>query len=149
MNLGAFGAVIYFANTTGGEEIDDLKGLGWKAPVVGGAFVVFLVALVGLPPTTGFVGKLNLFQAAIREGYVWLAVVAGLNTAISLFYYFRIVKSMYLEAPEKARFESTHVSPLLAVLLVVLAVGTLWFGVGPGVAQLKEYAAESQTLLVR
>ncbi|MBI3818624.1 MAG: NADH-quinone oxidoreductase subunit N [Planctomycetes bacterium] len=149
MNLGAFGAVIYFANTTSGEEIDDLRGLGWRAPVVGVTFIIFLVALVGLPPTSGFVGKYNLFVAAIRNGYQWLAVVAGLNTAISLFYYFRIAKAMYLRDPDEGRFKTVTPSPMLAGLLVLLAFGTLWFGIGPGVAQLQDYAAVSQTLTTR
>lgn len=149
MNLGAFGAIIYFANTTNGEEIEDLRGFGWRSPVVAATFVVFLVALVGLPPTTGFVAKYNLFVAAVKDGYQWLAVVAGVNTAISLFYYFRIAKVMYLRGPEEGRFQKVQMSPTLAGLLVILAVGTLWFGIGPGVAQLQNYAAASQTVVAR
>ncbi|MFN0207314.1 MAG: NADH-quinone oxidoreductase subunit N [Planctomycetota bacterium] len=149
MNLGAFGAIIYFANTTGGEEIRDLRGLGWKSPVVGATFVIFLVALVGLPPTAGFVGKLLLFKASIAEGFAWLAVVAGVNTAISLFYYFRIVKALYLESNDQSTHEPKYASPALAFLLVILAFGTLWFGIGPGVSQLSVYAAESQTVIAR
>lgn len=149
MNLGAFGAVIYFANTTHGDELEDLRGLGWRAPIVAGSFVVFLVALVGLPPTAGFTGKYLLFEAAVKNGYQWLALVAGLNSAISLFYYFRIAKAMYLRSPEEGRFQQVHASPALAGLLVLLAIGTLWFGVGPGVGQLKNYAEASQTVVAK
>lgn len=147
MNLGAFGAVIYFANTTHGEEIEDLRGFGWRAPIVSASLVVFLVALVGLPPTAGFIGKLNLFKASIQNGYQWLAVVAGVNTAISLFYYFRIAKVMYLRAPAEGKNPPIQVSPMLAGLLIILAAGTVWFGIGPGVAQLQNYATQSQTVV--
>ena len=145
MNLGAFGAVIYFADTTGGEELEDLRGLGWKLPVVGVAFVTFLVALVGLPPTAGFTGKWFLFKAAVQKGYLWLAVVAAVNSAISLFYYFRIVKAMYLRPEGEARFTVVRSEPVFAGLLVLLAAGTLWFGVQ--FQPLLSYIAFSQNVL--
>jgi NADH-quinone oxidoreductase subunit N len=63
MNLGAFGVVIYLANATGTEELDDLRGMGWKAPWVCGALVVFLLSLTGVPPTAGFIGKYYLMVA--------------------------------------------------------------------------------------
>ena len=149
MNLGAFGAVIYFANTTHGEEIDDLKGLGWKSPIVGAAFVVFLISLIGIPPTAGFTGKYFLFVTTIEKGYLWLAVVAGLNTAVSLFYYFRIAKALYLRPESEARFATVRSSPLFGGLLASLAVATIWFGVGPGYAWLLDYSKYSQTILLR
>ncbi len=145
MNLGAFGAVIYFADTTGDEQVEDLRGLGWKAPVVGASFVVFLVALVGLPPTAGFIGKYFLFIAAIDRGFAWLAVVAGVNSAISLFYYFRIAKAMYLRPESEAKFVSVRPSPIFATLLVGLAFGTLWFGLAFG--RLSDWMHHSQSLI--
>ncbi|HKE01856.1 MAG TPA: NADH-quinone oxidoreductase subunit N [Planctomycetota bacterium] len=145
MNLGAFGAVIYFADTTGDEELEDLRGLGWKAPVVGAAFVTFLVALIGLPPTAGFPGKWFLFKAAVDKGYLWLAVVAAVNSAISLFYYFRIAKAMYLRPESDAKFATVRPAPAFAGLLVLLAAGTLFFGVG--FSPLFEYIDYSQNVL--
>jgi NADH-quinone oxidoreductase subunit N len=145
MNLGAFGAVIYFAETTGDEEIDDLRGLGWKMPLVGGAFVVFLVSLVGLPPTAGFPGKWYLFQASIERGYLWLAVVAAVNSAISLFYYFRIARAMYLRPESEAKFAPAPAKPVFAALLLALAGGTLALGLG--FSPLYQYVSYSQSVL--
>jgi NADH-quinone oxidoreductase subunit N len=147
MNLGAFGAVIYFANTTRGEELDDLRGLGWKAPIVGAAFVVFLVSLVGIPPTAGFAGKYYIFVATVQKGMTWLAVVAGVNTAISLFYYFRIARALYLRPESEAKFHAIRASAGFGALLTLLAAATVWFGVGPGLQWLSEYSHLSQTVL--
>ncbi|MBL8696387.1 MAG: NADH-quinone oxidoreductase subunit N [Planctomycetes bacterium] len=145
MNLGAFGVVMYYANTTGDEQIDDLKGLGWRSPLVAITMVAFLVALVGLPPTAGFIGKWFLFTAAVKKGFLWLAVVAGINSAISLFYYFRVARAMWLRPEEEAKYATVHASPAFAALLLVLAVGTVWFGVG--FDSLLRYCDYSQNLL--
>ncbi len=140
MNLGAFGAVIFLANRTGSEEIEDIRGLGWKSPWVGGAFIVFLLSLTGIPPTAGFFAKWYVFRAAIDGGFLWLAVVAGINTVISLFYYFRIGRMLFLRDGSEAFFEAPR-APWLAAVLLLLAFGTLWFGVFPGAA--REVAAEA------
>ena len=90
MNLGAF-AVVALA----GRELNDFAGLGRSRLAVGAAMVVFLISLVGVPPLAGFVGKLLFFGAAIEIGFTWLAVVAILNSVLSLAVYLRIVVSMY------------------------------------------------------
>jgi NADH-quinone oxidoreductase subunit N len=130
MNMGAFGVVIYLANQTGSEEIDDVRGLGWKSPWVGGTLVVFLLSLTGLPPTAGFIGKYYLFVATIERGYLWLAVLAGLNTVVSLFYYFRMAQALFLKSGDEAAFE-VRPKPVFAGALLLLAAATLWFGVMP------------------
>ncbi len=99
MNLGAFTCVIVISNQVGSENIDDYRGLGVRAPLLGVTFSIFLVSLIGIPPTAGFVGKFQLFMVAIQGGLVWLTVVAAVNTAISAYYYARILKNMYLETP--------------------------------------------------
>jgi len=125
MNLGAFGAVIYFANQTGNEEIDGLRGLGRQHPVAGIAFVVFLVSLTGLPPTAGFAGKWYLLLAALDGGLAWLALILVIMSVVSLFYYFRIVKTLYLR---EARPGGTKVrSPLLGGMLAALAAASIFF----------------------
>jgi len=134
MNLGAFGVIIYLANRTGSEEIEDFRGLGWKAPWVGSAFVVFLLSLTGLPPTAGFFGKYYLLIAVIQTKFLWLAVLAIINTVISLFYYFRIAKSLFLRHGEEAMFE-TRPSYLLGACVLLLAALTLWIGIFPGATQ--------------
>ena len=131
MNMGAFGVLIYLANRTGSEEIADIHGLGWKAPVVCGTMVVFLLSLTGVPPTAGFFGKYYLFVAALESGYGWLVVVAGLNTVVSLVYYFRIAKALFLRNEEEA-FVDVKVTKVFAFSLVVLALLTLYFGIFAG-----------------
>jgi NADH-quinone oxidoreductase subunit N len=125
MNLGAFGFLLYFEGVTGSEDVDSLKGLGWRYPLVSCAMVVLLVSLTGLPPTVGFYGKLLLFYEGVDAGYGWLVVIAALNSVVSLFYYFRVAKALFLATPEEGR---TIAQPVLASLITVLAVFTLVTG---------------------
>ena len=94
MNLGAFFIVIYVNDVIGGESFDDFNGLGWKMPYVGISMTLFMVALTGLPPTAGFVGKFYIFAAVIEAGskFYWLAFVGVINSVVSLYYYIRVVK---------------------------------------------------------
>ncbi len=93
MNLGAFAVVAHV-----GRDLEGFTGLGRSAPWTGGAMVVFLLSLVGVPPLAGFVGKLLLFGAAMETGYSWLAVVAILNSVLSLGVYLRVIVPMYRPA---------------------------------------------------
>ncbi len=131
MNLGAFGVLIFLANRTGSEEIADIHGMGWKAPMVGGTMIVFLLSLTGVPPTAGFFGKYYLFVAAIQSGYGWLVVVAGLNTVISLVYYFRIAKALFLRGEEEA-FVEIQGGKVFSLALLFLALLTIYFGIFAG-----------------
>ena len=98
MNLGAFFVLIYANNVLNVETIKDFNGFGSKSPFLAGCMVLFLLSLTGLPPTSGFIAKFYLFAAMIEaEKFYWLAIIAVLNTVISLFYYFSIAKSMYLD----------------------------------------------------
>jgi proton-translocating NADH-quinone oxidoreductase chain N len=118
MNLGAF-AVVALA----GRELRDFKGLGRSRPAAGAAMVVFLVSLVGVPPLAGFVGKFLLFGAVIEAGFTWLAVVAILNSVLSLAVYLRIVVPMY-QTPKEAPAGERPVTAVWAVALVAtVAVG--------------------------
>jgi len=126
MNLGAFGFLLYFEGITGSEDIESLKGLGWKAPVVSIAMVAFLVSLTGLPPTVGFFGKYLLFVQGIDAGYGWLVFIAALNSVVSLFYYFRVAKALFLSEPSE---QSVAPQPILTGFLTILAVGTVIFGI--------------------
>ena len=80
-----------------------------RQPVAAFAMLLFMLSLGGIPPTAGFMGKFWLFGAAIEAGYVWLAVIGVLNSAISLYYYIRIVVFMYLE--EGRRRSESGVQP--------------------------------------
>jgi NADH-quinone oxidoreductase subunit N len=129
--LGAFGCAMALANRFGAEDTEDYRGLGWSAPWTSAAFVVFLVSLTGLPPTIGFVGKWYLFNAALSSGLAWLAVVLALNTVVSLFYYFKIARALFLrgEAETEPGIVARGPLPALAyATLIALAGATLWFG---------------------
>jgi proton-translocating NADH-quinone oxidoreductase chain N len=122
-NVGAFAVVAGH-----GRTLRDLAGLGRYAPWAGGAMVVFLISLVGIPPTAGFVGKLLLFGAAIGSGYAWLAVIAILNSVLSLAVYLRVVVPMY-GTPKEARTAGLPVVAAWVVsLILVLAVGLAALG---------------------
>jgi NADH-quinone oxidoreductase subunit N len=106
MNVGAFVVVILVAEATGSESILDYKGLAKRHPVAAVSFAIFLFSLTGLPPFAGFAGKWYLFYAVFERidgpgggWYGMLALVGALNTAISLYYYVRIVRAMFIDAP--------------------------------------------------
>ena len=131
MTAGAFAMVILLrTETVKGDLIEDFAGLSQVKPIAAAAMVIFLLSLTGIPPTAGFVGKFYLFSAAINAGYVWLALIAVINTAISLFYYMRVAMVMYMqEAPTALTLSSSR--PLyVAVTFAVL--GTLIIGIYPG-----------------
>jgi len=129
MNLGAFYVVIYVQGKFGGENFENFNGLGWKMPFVGVVMTLFMVALTGLPPTAGFIGKFYIFAAVIEAGsqYYWLAFVGVINSVISLYYYIRVVKHMYLFG-ERSESISMPSSKLVTVVLLVLAIPTFIFG---------------------
>ncbi|HWU40923.1 MAG TPA: proton-conducting transporter membrane subunit, partial [Candidatus Acidoferrum sp.] len=106
-------------------------GLAQKSPLAAGIMLLFLLSLTGIPPTAGFVGKFYLFAAAVSAGYIWLALIAVINSAISLFYYMRVVMVMYMrEAPAEGIVLSR--SPALYFALLLAAVVTLILGIYPG-----------------
>src|SRR6266478_1097055 len=132
MNVGAFLVIIAVARVTGGEQITDFRGLGSKAPIAAFALTVFLFSLTGIPPFAGFVGKYLIFAAVMQRGGFWnvlLAVIGVLNSAVSLFYYARIIKAMYLEeGPEAApvSIPRLYTGVLLALAVPILALGVYW-----------------------
>ncbi|MEO8382879.1 MAG: NADH-quinone oxidoreductase subunit N [Acidobacteriota bacterium] len=111
-----------------GEKVDDFNGLNSRAPFWAFAMIVFLLSLGGIPPTAGFIGKYLLFYAAVQSGFGWLAVIAVLMSAVSMFFYFRLVMAMYLKEGREARL--TGGGSLKVVALIALAV-TLIFGILP------------------
>ena len=118
MNLGAFAVVLQ-----AGRQIGDFTGLWRTSPWAAAAMAVFLFSLVGVPPLAGFVGKFLLFGAAIDAGYVWLAVVAILNSVLSLGVYLRVVVPMFLE-PKKSPARSPLVAAVwAAAFFATVAVG--------------------------
>jgi len=101
MNIGAFLVVMIVANETGREDIEGFRGLAWRggaAPAV--AMAIFLFSLTGLPPLAGFVGKFYLFAAVVRQQFYVLALVGVINSVISLYYYARVVRTMFFDFPD-------------------------------------------------
>ena len=134
MNLGAFLVVMIVAQATGSETIHDCRGLARRAPLAAIAFAVFLFSLTGLPPFAGFTGKWYLFYAVVERvagpgggWYFLLALVGALNTAVSLYYYARIIRAMFLDAP----VSTAPVEPRLVqqILLGAFTTALLVFGV--------------------
>ncbi len=143
MNLGAF-AVVIMLRTEGfkGEAISDYEGLAKSQPLTSALMLVFMFSLTGIPPTAGFVGKFYLFMAAVDAGYTWLALVAVIFSAISAYFYLRIVMYMYMREPRTEIALSTSASTNLALAVTVLAV--LIIGVLPsGVIELARAAVMS------
>jgi NADH-quinone oxidoreductase subunit N len=132
MNLGAFTVCQAVRDRTGGELVHDFRGLGVREPVLAVAMVVFLLSLTGLPPLAGFIGKFYLFAAVIERGGFWywvLALIGVFNSAVSLYYYMRIAKSMYLSAPlteEPLRAGRGYLAITAALAVPVLLLGIYW-----------------------
>jgi NADH-quinone oxidoreductase subunit N len=139
MNLGAFALVTYLRRREiAGDEVKDFAGLFQRAPWMAIAMGIFLLSLAGIPPTAGFVGKLFLFGAAIKAQYYGLAVIAVLNTAVSVYFYFRIVVMMWMKEPapkQPAYAESWGLSAVVVVALFFTLLVGVWPARFIGLAQ--------------
>jgi NADH-quinone oxidoreductase subunit N len=127
-NIGAFAVIVVMSRYVEGEDLERYSGLGRRAPVLSGILTLCLLSLAGLPPLAGFFSKLYLFWAAAEQG-LYVTVVWGLiNSAISLYYYARVIRQMYLEEPTTEQPVSVGLAPsvsLAAAALGVLAIGLL------------------------
>jgi NADH-quinone oxidoreductase subunit N len=146
MQLGAFAIVIMMRRQDiVGDELKDLSGLAFRHPFAAFAMLLFMLSLGGIPPTAGFMGKFWLFGAAIEAGYVWLAVIGVLNSAISLYYYIRIVVFMYVK--KETTGSEPVMSPALTVTLAAAVVATIALGIYPRpLFELAEVSAQSLTI---
>ncbi len=126
-NLTAFAVILFVAEATGGERITNFRGLWRTAPIAASMMAIAMFSLVGLPPTAGFVGKYYLFIAVLEEQLYWLAIVGVLNTVISLYYYARVIKVMFLEESAEAD-GPLFMQPAYALLLLLLSVPVVYFG---------------------
>lgn len=123
-----------------GEKITDYNGLAKRAPLLAFAMMLFLFSLAGVPPLAGFTSKFVLFSGAIFDAdgsgvmtqWVWLAFVAILNSAISLYYYVRVIKAMYIEKPAKDAAGKIKIPKTFAIAIAVCAVLVIVLGVFPG-----------------
>ncbi len=132
MNIGAF-AVLVLAGKKGEENLtlDGIQGFGYKRPLLGVAMTIFLFSLMGIPTTAGFMGKFYIFAGAIKAGYIWLAVIGVLNSAISLYYYLRVMVAMYFKEPSQD-YGWVKIDAGTAVSLVLAIAGVFYLGLWPG-----------------
>ncbi|MBP7148290.1 MAG: NADH-quinone oxidoreductase subunit N [Acidobacteria bacterium] len=129
-NLGAFALVAMLRREgMAGDRVEDFAGMARRAPWLAAAMTVFLLSLAGIPATAGFIGKWWLFASAIEGGFGWLAVVAAVNTAISLYYYVRVIVKMYMDVPGDALAYS--LTPAVTAAIVIALAGTLIIGLWP------------------
>ncbi len=137
MNIGAF-AIIIMLRSEGfkGDSISDYEGLSKTHPWAAALMLIFMFSLTGIPPTAGFIGKLYIFMAAINAGYTWLVIIAVIFSAISAYFYLRIVMYMYMRDP-KVSVQLTTSFPQ-GVVLAVTTAAVLIIGVFP--AALVEFA---------
>jgi NADH-quinone oxidoreductase subunit N len=130
MNLGAFTVISYLENQYQVIEIAEYRGLAYNRPMLAVCMTLFLLSLGGLPPTAGFFGKFYLFRAVLQAGHVWIVVLAVINSAISFYYYLRVVISMFTPEKEMAPAAARVSTPLL-IVLVLTVVGTITLGLFP------------------
>ena len=132
MQLGAFAVVAAMRRSdVVGDELKDLTGLSRRSPMMAFAMLFFMLSLGGIPPTAGFMGKVWLFGAAIDAGFIWLAVIAVANSAVSLYYYLRVVVFMWINDETAPATSPLAVGPAMTTALVVAVVGTVVFGLYP------------------
>jgi NADH-quinone oxidoreductase subunit N len=129
MNLGAFTVVIIISNALDSDMLSAYQGLGQRAPFLAAALALFLLSLTGIPPLAGFIGKFFVFSAAVQAKMFWLAVAIAINSIVAAFYYFRIIRLMYLTNP----IEVTPINKpvYLQTALLIALLGTVIIGIYP------------------
>ena len=149
MNMGAFAVVTLIARR--GDQrtsVDDYNGIGLASPVLAFSLSLFLLSLLGMPLTAGFMGKIVVFGAALKQGYVWLVVIGVLNTAISAYYYLRLIIVMFFRERSGA-WEVPAIPASVAVALVITILGVFYLGLFPGRVMSLFQAKPTTTVVVR
>jgi NADH-quinone oxidoreductase subunit N len=126
-NLAAFGVASVIAEKTGKENVDDYKGLYQSNPFLSWILTLALFSLAGIPPTAGFFGKLFLLTAGASKGSYMFITVAALNMIISLYYYLRIVRAMFMDKNEQS-IEKIKTNPVTKFALIICAAGIVLVG---------------------
>ncbi len=132
INIGAFAVIEVIAHRGDRRtEISDYAGIGFKTLGLASALSLFLLSLAGIPLTAGFVGKLLVFKSAWAAGFHALVIVAVINSAISWYYYLRVIVAMFFAEPATG-FKSPKLARSLVTALVLAVLGTLYLGILPG-----------------
>jgi NADH-quinone oxidoreductase subunit N len=141
VKLGAFLIVAHLGGP--GErrvDIEDFTGLGRRQPAMAACLSLFLLSLLGLPITAGFLGKFYVFNAALESNLIWLAIILALNSVIGSYYYLRVIVAMYMREPT-AEIPVEPVPWTLAAVLWIAAAGTVYAGLFP--ARIIDFAAKA------
>src|ERR1051325_5392601 len=132
MNLGAFAVVQLIArNGDRRTSIEDYSGIGFESPVLAFSFSLFMLSLLGMPFTAGFIGKVMVFGAAIDQGYYLLVVIGVLNTAVSAYYYLRLIIVMFF-GERLTAWTAPRIPASVGVALLLTVLGVLYLGIFPG-----------------
>jgi len=127
--IAVFAAVIITSHRINSDLIEGYAGLAKRSPLLAVALTIGLLSLMGLPPMAGFIAKFYVFSQAARSGLVWLVIIAVINSVISAYYYLRIVKTMWMDAP--AGDESVSSSPAPKLSLIIACIGIVVLGIVP------------------
>ena len=132
MNMGAFAIVTIIARKGDQQNsVEDYNGIGFSSPALAFSLSIFLLSLLGMPLTAGFMGKIMVFSAAVNQGYVWLVVLGVLNTAVSAYYYLRLIIVMFFRE-QIAVWEAPRIPAAITVALILTIVGVFYLGLFPG-----------------
>lgn len=131
MNMGAFAIITLIARGNDRHNaVDDYNGIGFLSPVLAFCLSLYLLSLLGMPLTAGFMGKVMVFTTAVRQGYTWLVVIGVLNTAVSAYYYLRLIVVMFFRE-RNAPWDSPRIPASVAIALVLTIGGVFYLGLFP------------------
>jgi NADH-quinone oxidoreductase subunit N len=149
MNMGAFAVVSLVARGNDRHnEVEDYNGIGFLSPVLAFSLSLFLLSLLGMPLTAGFMGKVMVFTNAVRQGYTWLVVIAVLNTAVSAYYYLRLIIVMFFRE-RNAPWDSPRIPASVALALVLTIAAVFYLGIFPERVIQAFGARRTTSLLIR
>jgi NADH-quinone oxidoreductase subunit N len=142
--MAKLGAFLIVAQLGGAGErhmqIEDFTGLGRRQPAMAACFSLFLLSLLGLPITAGFLGKFYVFDAALGSNLIWLAILLALNSVIGAYYYLRVIVAMYMREP-KQEIVAEPVPWTLSIVLWIAAASTVYVGLFP--TRIIDFAAKA------
>jgi NADH-quinone oxidoreductase subunit N len=132
MNLGAFAVVTLIARSGDRRtNIEDYRGIGFRSPALSLTLSLFLLSLLGVPLTAGFMGKVVVFSQALGQGYWWLVIIGVLNTAVSVYYYLGLIVAMFFRE-RTTEWRAPRIPASVALVLILTVAGVLWLGLFPG-----------------
>ncbi len=132
MNIGLFAVLSIFAKDNDSNlTLEGIQGIGRRKPLLGAIMVIFLFSLAGIPPLAGFSAKFFIFAAAIDSGYYWLSIIGILNSAVSAYYYIRVILYAFMKDPDSAEEQLFPVTLAHGIVLIITVAGVLQMGVMP------------------